>query len=181
MSQDHSTATRVGAPDLRLRAHRPGDIGWVIQRHGELYHAEFGWDARFDGLVAGICARFIESFDPLCERCWIAEDSTGRLGCVFLVKVDDNTAKLRMLLVEPRARGMHLGTLLVDECIAFARAAGYTTLALWTNQNLHAARSIYVKRGFKLVGSEAHASFGHNLVGEFWELALQPVQLAASA
>jgi GNAT superfamily N-acetyltransferase len=169
-----------------LRTHRPGDIGWVISRHGAFYAEEYGWDITFEALVAEICAKFIKEFDATCERCWIAEEAIAddakneknkyatpeRLGCVFVVKKDDATAQLRMLLVEPRARGMKLGARLVDEAIAFARASGYETMTLWTNDILHAARHIYVARGFTLVKKEAHHSFGKDLVGQHWELTL---------
>ncbi len=159
-----------------LRPHRPGDIGWVISRHGALYAQEYGWDVTFEAMVAEICAKFINEFDATCERCWIAEDTThpnaGPLGSVFVVKENETTAKLRMLLVEPRARGMKLGARLVDEAIAFACECGYTTMTLWTNDILHAAKSIYVARGFTLVSEEKHHSFGHDLVGQYWALKL---------
>lgn len=160
----------------RLRPHRPGDIGWVISRHGALYAEEYGWDVTFEAMVAEICAKFINEFDATCERCWIAEDAAhpnaGPLGSVFVVRENETTAKLRMLLVEPRARGMKLGARLVDEAIAFARECGYTTMTLWTNDILHAAKSIYVARGFTLVSEEKHHSFGHDLVGQYWALKL---------
>jgi N-acetylglutamate synthase-like GNAT family acetyltransferase len=155
-----------------LRPHRPGDIGWVISRHGALYHQEYGWDGTFEALVADICAKFINNFDATRERCWIAEDDAGPLGCIFLVKKTNATAKLRMLLVEPRARGLGLGNRLVDECLAFAREAGYKKVTLWTNDILHSARHIYAQRGFKLIREERHHSFGHDLVGQHWDLKL---------
>jgi GNAT superfamily N-acetyltransferase len=169
-----------------LRTHRPGDIGWVISRHGALYAEEYGWDITFEALVAEICAKFIKEFDATCERCWIAEEAIAddakneknkyatpeRLGCVFVVKKNATTAQLRMLLVERRARGMKLGARLVDEAIAFARASGYKKMTLWTNDILHAARHIYVARGFVLVNEEKHHSFGKDLVGQHWELTL---------
>jgi len=159
-------------PPSRLRDPRPGDLGWVVQRHAELYAQEYGWDWRFEALVARICAQFIERFDPARERAWIAEDDSGRLGCVFVVKRSPRVAQLRMLLLEPRARGRHLGARLVDECIAFARAKGYRKIMLWTNDILHAARRIYQARGFRLVEEERHHSFGKDLVGQTWELDL---------
>jgi DNA-binding MarR family transcriptional regulator/N-acetylglutamate synthase-like GNAT family acetyltransferase len=164
----------LGAPPtaLRLRAHRPGDIGWVIQRHGELYGGEYGYDARFEALVAEIAARFINRFDALRERCWIAERDGVRVGAVFLVRKSEKTAQLRLLLVEPAARGIGLGKRLVEECIAFARDAGYRKLVLWTQSELAAARGIYQKAGFHLVGREKHRSFGKSLTGEYWELRL---------
>ena len=157
---------------IRLRAHRPGDIGWVVQRHGEVYAHEYGWDEQFEALVAQIAADFLRHFDSGRERCWIAERAGGRVGCVFVTQSTRATAKLRLLLVEPVARGSGLGRRLVDECIAFARAAGYRRLVLWTQSNLAAARAIYAASGFVLAATEAHHSFGHALVAETWKLEL---------
>jgi GNAT superfamily N-acetyltransferase len=162
----------MAARAFRLRAPRPGDFGWVVQRHGELYAAEFGWDERFEGLVAGIVARFIERFDPQCERCWIAERGGRRVGSVFLVKKSPRVGQLRMLLVDPAARGLGIGERLVAECIAEARRRGYPKLVLWTQANLKSARRIYKALGFRLVKKEPHAEFGRRLVGEYWELGL---------
>lgn len=159
-------------PQVRLRRHRPGDMGWVVQRHGELYWEEYGYDARFEALVAGIVARFIERFDARRERCWIAERKGERLGAVFLVKQSPKVAKLRLLILEPEARGRGIGRRLVAACVRFARAAGYRKLVLWTQSELTAARAIYEKAGFRKVRDERHRSFGKSLTGEYWELRL---------
>jgi GNAT superfamily N-acetyltransferase len=160
-------------PQVRLRRHRPGDMGWVVQRHGELYWKEFGYDERFEALVAGIVAGFIERYDAKRERCWIAERAGERLGAVFLVKQSAKVAKLRLLILEPAARGLGIGRRLVAACIRFARAAGYRWLVLWTQSELAAARAIYERAGFRKVREERHRSFGKALTGEYWELRLQ--------
>ncbi len=222
---DHPAATEAGARTaatapgaLSLRALQPGDIGWVISRHGAIYAQEYGWSMAFEALVARIAADFVDRFDASREACWIAEarlpaalptvlpanaaapasgtvvasaaiagaaladTSPQRLGCVFLVQARDDTsglpepgvAQLRLLIVEPLARGTGLGTQLVAHCTAFARRAGYSTLRLWTQSNLLAARQLYQREGYRLLGTEPHHSFGRDLVGEIWEMPLRP-------
>ncbi len=155
-----------------LRPHRPGDIGWIISRHGALYAQEYGWDIEFEALVAEIAAKFLRDFNPQRECCWIAEKDGENVGSVVLVEDDESTAKLRLLLVEPDARGCGIGARLVQESLRFARQARYKLVRLWTNSILVAARRIYENAGFRTVDAQPHHSFGQNLVGETWELVL---------
>jgi DNA-binding MarR family transcriptional regulator/GNAT superfamily N-acetyltransferase len=156
-------------PSVVLRSPEPGDLGWVVERHGARYAAEYGWDATFEALVARIVADFAEHRESKREAGWIAEVDGERVGCVFCTAAPEaDTAQLRLLLVEPSARGSGVGTRLVDECLRFARRSGYTRIILWTNDVLHAARRIYERAGFQRDRTEAHHSFGHDLIGEFW-------------
>jgi GNAT superfamily N-acetyltransferase len=163
----------VAAADVVIRRlGLPGDLGWVVMAHGELYAREFGWDASFEALVAGIVTDFAAGHDDKREAAWVATQGDRRIGCVFCVSVDDQTAQLRVLLVDPTARGHGVGGRLVDECLAFARDAGYTRMKLWTNHPLTAARRIYLSKGFRLVDEEPHRSFGADLIGQVYELGL---------
>jgi GNAT superfamily N-acetyltransferase len=165
----------MGNPQVRIRAlGSAGDLGWVVMAHGEIYAAEFGWDTSFEALVARIVADYAAQHDATREAAWIAELEGRRVGCVFCVAADATTAQLRILLVDPSARGHHLGGRLVDECIAFARTAGYERMTLWTNHPLTAARKVYLARGFTLAAEEAHQSFGAELMGQVYELDLRP-------
>jgi DNA-binding MarR family transcriptional regulator/GNAT superfamily N-acetyltransferase len=155
-----------------LRPHQAGDMGWVVHRHGVLYAQEYGYDEQFEALVASIVAKFIQHYDAKRERCWMAEKEGEIVGSVFLVKKSKAVARLRLLLVEPKARGLGIGARLVSECVRFAGQAGYRKITLWTQSELQAARNIYKGAGFRLVRRERHHSFGQDLVGETWELTL---------
>jgi len=173
---DASTADgsrREQQTPVTLRPHRVGDMGWVVQRHGELYAREYGWNEEFEALVAEITVEFIRKLDDTRERCWIAERDGRRVGCIFLVAKDATTAKLRLLLVEPETRGLGVGRTLVSECVKYAREAGYQKIVLWTQESLSAARHLYDQAGFQRIAREPHHSFGHDLVGETWELQLR--------
>lgn len=158
---------------VQLREPGVDDLKWVIERHGTLYWEEYGWDARFKDLVAGVIAEFLMARDPSRERGWIAEVDGERVGSVFLVRKDDEVAKLRLLLVEPSSRGRGVGATLVNECLTFARSAGYARVTLWTNANLDSARRIYEREGFTLVDEEPHEMFGEGMVGQNWEKVLE--------
>lgn len=167
---EHDAAAAPAA--YLIRDPKPGDLGWVVHRQAVLYTQEYGWNAEFEGLLAEIVARFVAKFDSQFERCWIAERAGTTAGSVFVVRKSARVAQLRMLFVEPSARGVGIGARLVDECIAFARARGYRTMVLWTNGVLTSARKIYQAAGFALVRSENHRSFGKDLVGQYWSLKL---------
>jgi GNAT superfamily N-acetyltransferase len=163
----------AAATSYLLRMHEPGDMGWVVQRHGALYAREWGYNAEFEALVARIVADFLDRFDPARERCWIAEKDGAIAGSVFLVRKTTRVAKLRLLLVDPQARGLGIGKRLVDECIRFARQVGYRSLTLWTQSELDRARKLYERAGFRCVARKPHDSFGKKgLVAETWELKL---------
>ena len=155
-----------------LRSHRPGDMGWVTQRHGALYSDEYGLNDRMESYVAEVVAKFLREYDPARERCWIADQDGTPIGSVFLVKESDEMARLRLLIVEPKARGLGVGRRLVDECIRFARQAGYREVTLWTHSILTAARRIYAAAGFEIIETEEHDEFGPMLTGETWTLRL---------
>lgn len=159
-------------PPYVLRAPRSGDYGWIVERHGALYAREYGWNERFEALVAEVVAGFIRSFDPAWERCWIAERGGRNVGRVFVMRKSETVAQLRLLLVDPSARGLGLGKRLVRECTDFAREKGYRSIVLWTNSVLDAARHIYQAEGYRLTSEETHNHFGVDLVGQYWELDL---------
>jgi DNA-binding MarR family transcriptional regulator/GNAT superfamily N-acetyltransferase len=165
--------TKPGATrTMLLRDPEPGDMGWVVQQHGEIYAREYGWNSEFEALVADIAGKYLKNYQPEWEKCWIAEVDGERAGAVFVVRKSATVAQLRMLILTPQTRGLGLGGRLTDACIAFARSKGYKKMVLWTNSCLTAARAIYAKRGFKLIKSEPYQGFGHDLVGETWELKL---------
>jgi len=174
MEAIHTVETLLGArPEARtpylLRPHQPGDMGKIVQLHGALYAQEYGWNDDFEVLVARVAADFLENFDSKCERCWVAEKDGEVVGSVLLVKKSDTVAKLRLLIVDPKARGLGIGKRLVSECERFAKQVGYRKITLWTNANLRAATHIYGSTGYVLVGEEPHHSFGKDLIGQTWE------------
>jgi DNA-binding MarR family transcriptional regulator/GNAT superfamily N-acetyltransferase len=179
LTQALATVQRLLATDASpaphnvvLRDPQPGDMGWVVQQHGEVYAREYGWDSTFEALVAEIVAGYVRKHQPEWERCWIAEVDGERVGSVFVVRKSKTAAQLRLLILTPQARGLGLGARLTDECLAFARSKGYKKMVLWTNSCLDSARALYARRGFKLVNSEPYTGFGKDLVGETWELRL---------
>ena len=163
---------RAASPAFTLRSHRPGDMGWITHRQAVLYSREYGWNEEFEALIAGIMSKFIQNFDRSMERCWIAEREGKIVGSVFVVKKTRMVAQLRLLYVEPTARGMGIGRRLVDECIRFARGHEYRKMTLWTNSVLVSARHIYEAAGFRLVEAQKYRGFGQDLVGQNWELKL---------
>jgi DNA-binding MarR family transcriptional regulator/GNAT superfamily N-acetyltransferase len=165
-------AAKRATSSVVLRDPQPGDMGWVVQQHGEIYAREYGWNSAFEALVADIVAGYLRKHQPAWERCWIADLDGQRVGSVFVVRKSPTVAQLRLLILTPQARGQGLGALLTDECIAFARSKGYRKMVLWTNSCLGSARDIYARRGFRLVKSEPYTGFGQELVGETWELRL---------
>lgn len=174
-SLDGRAASADATAPCTLRTHRPGDMGWVVHRHGVLYFQEFGWDERFEAIVAHVAADFIDHFDPARERCWIAERNGEIAGSIFIVAKSKSVAKLRLLLVEPSARGLGIGSRLVDEVVQFARHVGYKKITLWTQRELTSARKIYKAAGFDLVAEETHQLFGQPLTAETWEMRLTPI------
>jgi GNAT superfamily N-acetyltransferase len=158
---------------ISLRAPRPGDFGWIVQRHGVLYAEEQGWDARFEGVVAGVVSDYVKTFDPAREACWIAEHAGRPVGSIMLARESDTVGRLRLLLVEPSARGLGVGETLIRECLAYARTAGYAEIVLWTQSNLLPARRLYARHGFVLEDSWPYDGFGQGLVSESWRLKFQ--------
>jgi DNA-binding MarR family transcriptional regulator/GNAT superfamily N-acetyltransferase len=167
-----ATSTGPSGEPYAVRTHRPGDLGWVVHRHGVLYAQEYGYDETFEALVAEIVAKFIQNYVAIRERCWIAEHEGEIAGSIFLVAESNSVAKLRLLLVEPSARGLGIGARLVSECVRFARRAGYQKIVLWTQSELDAARHVYRKAGFSVIEEKQHRSFGKDLTAETWELLL---------
>jgi DNA-binding MarR family transcriptional regulator/GNAT superfamily N-acetyltransferase len=172
---EHALGGPIAGSVVRLRTHRPGDLGWIVHRHGALYAQEYGYDERFEAIVAEIAAGFLRTFDPKRERCWLADRDGEILGSVMLVRKSPTVAKLRLLYLEPHARGLGLGRRLVQECIDFARTAGYRRMTLWTQSSLTAARHIYETAGFRRTGSKVHSDFGPREAAETWDLELRRI------
>lgn len=172
LRQVQSLLNPATEPKVTLRTHRAGDMGWIVQRHGAVYEKEYGFNSKFEALVAEICAKFLRDYDPSAERCWIAELGGVPVGSIMLVRSSESVAKLRLLLVEDSARGHGVGRALVEACVSFARQAGYHSITLWTQSNLIAARKLYQSVGFECVGSEPNASFGPALIAETWTMPL---------
>lgn len=172
LDNDLRTRPRRAGNGYTLRAPVPGDFGWIVRRHAEVYAQEYGWTEPFEGLCAQIVAEFADDYDKKRERCWIAEMDGEPVGCIFLVEDSANVARVRLLLVDPKARGLGLGARLVDECVRFARRAGYKKITLWTHSVLTAARHVYQTAGFRLTGTEQHNSWGRPVTSEFWDLDL---------
>ncbi|MHA2302847.1 MAG: GNAT family N-acetyltransferase, partial [Candidatus Thorarchaeota archaeon] len=171
--QDILESDQTDVSAYLLRPHEPGDIGWITHRHGVLYAEEYSWDETFEALVADILVKFIQSHDPKKERIWITEQDGERIGSIVLVDAGDQVSQLRLLLVEPKARGKGIGNRLIQEGIDFSKRNGYKKIRLWTQKNLDAARHLYKKAGFVCVSEKPHTSFGHDLIEEFWELNLR--------
>lgn len=173
-TKPESQAPPSAAGRVVLRTHRAGDIGWIIHRHGEVYSREYGWDATFEAIVAEIGADFLRNYDPLCERCWIAEVDGERAGSVMLIRdrEREGVARLRVLLVEPHARGLGVGRMLVRQCTDFARSVGYSAITLWTSSVLTGARRLYEQEGYRLMETRPHNAYGKRMTGEVWDLTL---------
>lgn len=172
LDREQKTPDEQDATSFTLRLHRPGDLGWIVSAHGRIYAEEFGWDDSFEALVASIASDFLKNYKEGREFCWIAEKDGETIGSAVVVEEDQKTAKLRLVIVDPKARGLKAGLKLVEQCMISAKEAGYEQMSLWTNANLTAAINIYKKLGFKMIEEEPHHSFGHDLVGQYWKRSL---------